>query len=118
MTATGNFLVSLDGLAPMGADRTEVADSALTEVKAYLRSYDGDYLLSALEEQAFLSARSAPMADRLPVSDATLEDPDADLVDAFVASIRKAVGGSPTAASRCAAAGSYTPTGVPPWRVS
>lgn len=57
--------------------------------KAYLRSYDGDYLLSALEEQAFLSARSAPMADRLPVSDATLEDLDADLVDAFVGSIRR-----------------------------
>ena len=74
-------------------NRTEAADSALTEVKAYLRSYDGDYLLSALEERAFLSARSAPMADRLPVSNATFEDPDADLVDAFVASIRKAVGG-------------------------
>jgi ATP-dependent DNA helicase RecG len=57
--------------------------------KAYLRGYDGDYMLSALEEQAFLSARSAPMADRLPVGDATLEDLDAELVDAFVGSVRR-----------------------------
>lgn len=33
MTATGNFPMPLDGLAPMGADRTEVADSALTDKK-------------------------------------------------------------------------------------
>ncbi len=57
--------------------------------KAYLRGYDGDYLLSALEEQAFLSARSAPMADRQPVPDATPEDLDPDLVEAFTASIRR-----------------------------
>ncbi len=57
--------------------------------KAYLRGYDGDYLLSALEEQAFLSARSAPMADRRPVDDATPEDLDPDLVEAFITSVRR-----------------------------
>lgn len=57
--------------------------------KAYLRGYDGDYLLSALEEQAFLAARSVPMADRLPVDDATPNDLDPDLVEAFTASTRR-----------------------------
>jgi len=60
-----------------------------TTGKAYLRGYDGDYLLSALEEQAFLSARSAPMADRRPVDDATPEDLDPDLVEAFITSVRR-----------------------------
>jgi len=32
--------------------------------KAYLRGYDGDFLLSDLDEQAFLAARKPPMFDR------------------------------------------------------
>jgi ATP-dependent DNA helicase RecG len=40
--------------------------------KAYLRGYDGDFLLSDLEEQAFLAARKPPMFDRAPVEN----DPD------------------------------------------
>jgi ATP-dependent DNA helicase RecG len=57
--------------------------------KAYLRGYDGDFLLSDLEEQAFLAARKAPMFDRAPVEDATAEDLDADLLESFIQSIRR-----------------------------
>lgn len=38
---------------------------------AYIRGYDGDFRLSALEEQAFLAARQPPMFDRKPVEGAT-----------------------------------------------
>jgi ATP-dependent DNA helicase RecG len=57
--------------------------------KAYLRGYDGDFLLSDLEEQAFLAARKPPMFDRAPVEDATAGDLDEDLVESFIASIRR-----------------------------
>jgi ATP-dependent DNA helicase RecG len=57
--------------------------------KAYIRAYDGDFLLSAVEEQAFLAARKPPMFDRLPVEDGTESDLDEDLVESFVASIRR-----------------------------
>jgi hypothetical protein len=91
-----------------------------TTGKAYLRGYDGDYLLSALEEQAFLSARSAPMADRQPVDDATPEDLDPTWSrrssPASAALTRKDAGGSPTAANCCAAAEYCTLTGSRPWQ--
>jgi ATP-dependent DNA helicase RecG len=38
--------------------------------KAYIRGYDGDFLLSDLEEQAFMAARKPPMFDRAPVEGA------------------------------------------------
>jgi ATP-dependent DNA helicase RecG len=57
--------------------------------KAYLRGYDGDFLLSDLEEQAFLAARKPPMFDRAPVEDATVADLDEALVESFSASIRR-----------------------------
>jgi ATP-dependent DNA helicase RecG len=56
--------------------------------KAYLRGYDGDFLLSDLEEQAFLAARKPLMHDRAPVEDATEADFDPELLEAFTASIR------------------------------
>lgn len=56
--------------------------------KAYLRSYDGDFLLSDLEEQAFLAGRKPPMHDRAPVDDATEDDLDPELLEAFITSIR------------------------------
>jgi ATP-dependent DNA helicase RecG len=57
--------------------------------KSYIRGYDGDFLLSDLEEQAFLSARKPPVFDRAPVEDATSQDLDETLVESFVASIRR-----------------------------
>ncbi|KJE21463.1 putative transcriptional regulator with HTH domain [Frankia torreyi] len=56
---------------------------------AYLRSYDGDYALSEVEEQGFLAARQAPLFDRSPVEDATIDDLDTELVDAFLGAVRE-----------------------------
>src|SRR5262249_8754551 len=57
--------------------------------KAYIRGYDGDFLLSDLEEQAFLAARKPPMFDRIPVEGATTGDLDAGLLEAFIATVRR-----------------------------
>ncbi len=57
--------------------------------KAYLRGYDGDFLLSHLEEQAFLAARKPPLFDRAAVEDASADDLGPDLVQAFTDSIRR-----------------------------
>ena len=51
---------------------------------AYLRSYDGDFALSAVEEQGFLVARRPPHFDREPVDGASRNDLDPALVAAFV----------------------------------
>ncbi|MEU0567510.1 ATP-binding protein [Nonomuraea sp. NPDC005983] len=57
--------------------------------KAYLRGYDGDFQLSALEEQAFLAARHPPAFDRVPVIGASHEDLDEELVAGFLGSVRE-----------------------------
>ncbi|WP_329421802.1 ATP-binding protein [Streptomyces sp. NBC_01268] len=54
--------------------------------KAYLRSYDGDYELSQLEEQAFIANRDTPRFDQAVVNDARFEDLDGILVDSYVES--------------------------------
>ena len=51
--------------------------------RAYLRSYDGDYTLSELEEQAFIANRSTPRFDQAPVPDTTVADLDEELVDSY-----------------------------------
>lgn len=56
---------------------------------AYLRSYDGDYALSAIEEQAFLAARKAPHFDREAVSGTTRSDLDSELVAAWLDTVRR-----------------------------
>jgi ATP-dependent DNA helicase RecG len=56
--------------------------------KAYLRSYDGDYELSALEEQAFLVARKPPHFDRQAVDGATVGDLDSNLLAAWEETVR------------------------------
>jgi ATP-dependent DNA helicase RecG len=48
--------------------------------KAYLRSYDGDYELSMLERQGFLTARTQPRFDRQSVPGTTIKDLDSGLV--------------------------------------
>lgn len=57
--------------------------------KAYIRSHDGDYVMSPLEEQGFLRLRTAPHVDRLPVATATTDDLDPDLLDAWRATVRE-----------------------------
>lgn len=52
--------------------------------KAWVRSYDGDYQISSLEEQAFLTARNAPMADSEPVDQANVDDLDPEFVELWV----------------------------------
>lgn len=52
--------------------------------KAYLRSYDGDYELSQLEEQAFIANRDTPRFDQAVVAEATVDDLDSDLVSSYV----------------------------------
>lgn len=55
---------------------------------AYLRGYDGDFRMSALEEQAFLAGRQAPHFDRTPITEACREDLDEELVDDFARTVR------------------------------
>jgi len=55
--------------------------------KAFLRSYDGDFELSALEQQGFLAARTAPHHDRQPVAGTCVNDLDGELVAAWRDSI-------------------------------
>jgi len=55
---------------------------------AYLRGYDGDFQMSALEEQAFLAARQQPRFDHLPVLDSARSDLDDELVEDFARIVR------------------------------
>lgn len=56
--------------------------------KAYLRSHDGDYELSQVEEQAFLANRSTPRFDQAAVPEAKRSDLDASLVASYIDSCR------------------------------
>ncbi|MFE2639337.1 helix-turn-helix domain-containing protein [Streptomyces scopuliridis] len=56
---------------------------------SYLRGYDGDFELSALEEHAFLAARHPPLFDREPVADATRANFDDELLTEFLRSVRE-----------------------------
>lgn len=50
--------------------------SVIAGGRAYLRSYDGDYALSAQEQAAFVAERGPPRFDRDAVSDTGLDDLD------------------------------------------
>lgn len=52
--------------------------------KAYLRSYDGDYEISVLEEQAFIANRDTPRFDQDPVPLASIEDLDQSLLSSYL----------------------------------
>ncbi|MEV5448231.1 ATP-binding protein, partial [Streptomyces sp. NPDC052644] len=56
---------------------------------AYLRGYDGDFPLSDLETQGFLTARRPPLFDRQPVDGASFDDLDPDLVASYLATVRE-----------------------------
>ena len=57
--------------------------------KAWVRSFDGDYELSTLEEQAFLAARTAPNTDSQPVPGASEADLDENLIAAWSETTRE-----------------------------
>ena len=56
--------------------------------KEYLRFGDGDYELSAVEEEGFVIGRTRPRFDEIGVVEAQSKDLDADLVVRFVAQAR------------------------------
>ncbi|MGI5259141.1 ATP-binding protein [Streptomyces angustmyceticus] len=56
--------------------------------KAYLRSYDGDYELSQLEEQAFLANRDTPRFDQAIVNESSKDDLDGALVESYIENCR------------------------------
>lgn len=51
--------------------------------QAWLRSWDGDFVMSAIEEQAFLRQREQPLFDQQPVIGATVSDLDEKLVSTW-----------------------------------
>lgn len=55
---------------------------------AFLRAHDGDYQLSDLEIQALTAARSQPFFDREPVSEASRNDLDPELVRTYTQTAR------------------------------
>lgn len=55
---------------------------------AFVRSHDGDYEISQLEEQAFLRLRSAPVADRQEVPGTSISDLDRSLVEKWRDTVR------------------------------
>lgn len=80
--------LKLDGVEIVIATVNELPASAKpckarSTGRAYLRSYDGDYALSELEEQAFIANRSTPRFDQMPVSGAEYRDLDPDLVESY-----------------------------------
>ncbi|MBN1171462.1 MAG: putative DNA binding domain-containing protein [Micromonosporaceae bacterium] len=56
--------------------------------KAFLRSYDGDYQLSQVEEQAFIANRSTPTFDQQTVPGTDTSDLNPTLLSAYLASCR------------------------------
>lgn len=56
--------------------------------RAYLRQADGDYAMSAAEEQQLLAVRDRPRYDVQPVERASIADLDPHLVSGFVSAVR------------------------------
>ena len=54
-----------------------------TTGRAYLRAYDGDYIMSELEVQGFVANRARPGFDRQAVVEATIDDLDPDLLSTY-----------------------------------
>jgi ATP-dependent DNA helicase RecG len=56
--------------------------------KAYLRSYDGDYELSQVEEQTFIANRSTPTFDQQPMPGTGVGDLSATFLTAYLSTCR------------------------------
>ncbi len=70
------------------ADASEKPVRLKATGKAYLRSHDGDFTLSAAEEQAFIANRSTPRRDEAPVEGTSKGDLEPELVSSYVATCR------------------------------
>lgn len=72
------------------AESAESAKSCRTRSgQAFLRAHDGDYELSAIEEQAFLAQREAPHFDRRHVPGTSANDLDPELVALWRQAVRQ-----------------------------
>jgi ATP-dependent DNA helicase RecG len=69
---------------PASAKPARVRESG----KAHLRSYDGDYELSQLEEQAFVANRTSPRFDGDSIESATIADLDPEMIRDYIESCR------------------------------
>ena len=87
-------VVTIDGRDIVWAEIAE-ADASMKPVrvkatgKAYLRSHDGDFQLSSVEEQAFIANRTMPRFDAVAVPEASRADLDEELVAAYIAAARE-----------------------------
>jgi ATP-dependent DNA helicase RecG len=86
-------VITFEGLPIVVAVIAEIPTSAkpcrlASTRKAYLRFGDGDYELSAVEEEAFVVSRGRPNFDEQPVDGALSQDLDDELVAAFLAQAR------------------------------
>ena len=57
--------------------------------KAYVRSHDGDFEISAMEEQGFLRERASPMCDREAVECTSVDDLDTELTQRWQETVRR-----------------------------
>lgn len=80
----GTILVALVAETPISAKPCRVIRTR----KAYLRFGDGDYELSAVEEEGFVIGRTRPRFDEIALIDAQGDQLDAQLVAQFVAQTR------------------------------
>ena len=84
----------VDGLSIVAARVRECDASAkpcrvASTRQAWVRGWDGDYLMSALEQQAFLAQRRQPTFDRQPALGATRGDLDERLVSLWTEAARE-----------------------------
>ncbi|NUU06294.1 RNA-binding domain-containing protein [Leifsonia sp. C5G2] len=63
--------------------------SRTSDGKAYVRVYDGDYPMSVVEEQTFITNRGRPRFDSEPVPEATREDLDDSYVRRYLQLCRR-----------------------------
>lgn len=83
VTVSGRHVVlaEVQGLAPS-------LRPCKTGGRAYLRQADGDYVMSAAEEQQLMAARDRPRYDAVPVDQTTVGDLDQSLTAEFISSVR------------------------------
>lgn len=86
--------INMDGKT-VGVINVESADANdkpvrwLKDKRAYLRQYDGDYQMSASEEQLLILRHHRPDADGQVVAGSCREDLDEELVSRYIAAVRE-----------------------------
>ncbi|SDN28904.1 ATP-binding protein [Actinomyces ruminicola] len=85
--------IELDGKTVVVANVREVPTNAKPcrwkeNGASYLRQYDGDYRMSAQEEQQLLIRHQRPRGDTIPIPNTSINNLDANLVKGFVRNAR------------------------------